>query len=416
MVIDTGDFKPITVRKPHYGLHESPIMQKTIDKLLNLGFIKHDTTYPWRFSITLTPKPHQESVTDIDIDEYIWRFCTNYIRLNMMTKPAEYPIPRCDNAVMYGFESAVFFILLDAYSGYHQVPLLLASSAKTSFYAPQGRKYCWVVMPFGLRNCPVVFIAMMHNLRELWVTMARQEGIDIFNDNGTTIIMDDTFLFGVSINNIFTLAKCVCLIAQKYHLTWKLKKSRWLPTSVEFVSVNIHANGGNNPAESKDILLHNWKTPSMLREVLGFIGFATFYLGWCPWFELKIKPLHAIISEHPLDYKFSEGDFDAAAVSIFQGVRDHILGKPILQRASIRKRFYLKTDFSSLGLGFALCQPDNTTEYIIRQKQENLTPGFDTGYQIYNKDSPAPLPSLTKLGLFGSLFRRNLFPKSPLSS
>jgi hypothetical protein len=74
--------------------------------------------------------------------------------------------------------------------------------------------------------------------------------------------------------------------------------------------------------------------------------------------------------EHLLDYKFSEGDFDATAVSIFQGVRDHILGKPILQRASIRKRFYLKTNFSSLGLGFALCQPDNTTESLAAMKRE----------------------------------------------
>jgi hypothetical protein len=42
LVIDTGDPQPITVRKPHYGLHEPPIMQKTIDKLLDLSFIKHD--------------------------------------------------------------------------------------------------------------------------------------------------------------------------------------------------------------------------------------------------------------------------------------------------------------------------------------------------------------------------------------
>jgi hypothetical protein len=251
------------------------------------------------------------------------------------------------------------------------VPLSSASSAKTSFYAPHGRKYCWVVMPFGLRNCPVVFIAMMHDLQELWVTMARQDGIDISNDNGSTITMDDTLLFGVSIDNIFTLAKCVCLIARKYHLTWKLKKSRWLSTSVKFVGVNIHANGGNAPAESKDILLYNWKAPSTPCEVLGIIGFAIFYLGWCPWFELKIKPLCAIISEHPLDYKFSEGGFDRTAVSIFQGVRDHIIGKPILQRASIRKRFYLKTGFSSLGLGFALSQPDDTTESLAAMKRED---------------------------------------------
>jgi hypothetical protein len=171
---NTGDFKPITVRKPHYGLHESPTMQKTIDKLLDLSFMKHDTTSPWGFRLTLAPKPHQESITDID--EYSWRFCINYIRLNKMTKPAKYPIPCCDDAVVYGFESAVFFILLDAHSGYHRVPLSLASSAKTSFYAPHGHKYCWVIMPFGLRDCPVVFIAMMHNLQELWVTMARREG------------------------------------------------------------------------------------------------------------------------------------------------------------------------------------------------------------------------------------------------
>ena len=36
MVIDTGDHKPIAVKKPHYGLHESPIMQKTIDWLIDL--------------------------------------------------------------------------------------------------------------------------------------------------------------------------------------------------------------------------------------------------------------------------------------------------------------------------------------------------------------------------------------------
>jgi hypothetical protein len=185
----------------------------------------------------------------------------------MMTKPAKYLIPRCNNAAVYRFEGVVSFILLDAYSDYYQVPLLSASSARTSFYAPHGRKYCWVVMPFGLRNCPVVFIAMMHDLQELWVAMARQQGIDVSNDNGTTIIMDGTFLFGVSIDNIFTLAKCVCLFARKYHLTWKLKKTRWLPTSVEFLGVDIHANGGNTPAKSKEILLHNWKIPSTPREI-----------------------------------------------------------------------------------------------------------------------------------------------------
>ena len=139
LVIDTGDHPPIAVRKPHYGLHEIPIMEKTIDWLLELGHIQRDVLSPWGSRITLAPKPHQEHVEDIK--DYIWRFCINYILLNKITRPAEYPIPRCDDAVMYGFGDATFFILLDAFSGYHQICLLPSSIAKTAFFAPRGRNY-----------------------------------------------------------------------------------------------------------------------------------------------------------------------------------------------------------------------------------------------------------------------------------
>ena len=46
MVINTGDTPPIKVPLPHYGMHESPIMQKTIDQLLKLKFIKPDYDSP----------------------------------------------------------------------------------------------------------------------------------------------------------------------------------------------------------------------------------------------------------------------------------------------------------------------------------------------------------------------------------
>jgi hypothetical protein len=224
LVIDTGSHQPIPVKKPHYGLHEIPIMEKTINWLLNLGHIKQDVLSPWGFHITLAPKPHQEHVEDIK--DYIWRFCVNYILLNEITRPAEYPIPRCDDAVMYGFGVATWFILLDAFSGYHQIRLSAASQAKTAFFAPRGRKYIWVVMPFGLRNCPVIFLSMMHDLRELWTQLCEQEGITPSNNEGSTIIMDDTFLFSASEDNAFIIIRGICILARKYNLTWKLRKSR----------------------------------------------------------------------------------------------------------------------------------------------------------------------------------------------
>jgi hypothetical protein len=126
----------------------------------------------------------------------------------MITRPAEYSIPRCDDAVMFGFGQAAHYILLDAYSGYHQIRLSTASAIKTAFYAAHGRTYMWVVMPFGLRNCPSVFIAMMHDLKELCTTECERAGIIPSHDEGTTIIMDDTLLYSVSMDHAFIIIRC----------------------------------------------------------------------------------------------------------------------------------------------------------------------------------------------------------------
>ena len=136
MVINTGDHSPIKVPLPHYGMHESPIMQKTITQLLKLKFIKPDYDSPWGFRITLAPKPHQEECRDIK--DFMWCFCINYISLNRITRPASYPMLRCDDAIMFGFGIATFFILVDAHSGYHQVKLSPESMLKTAFFAHMG--------------------------------------------------------------------------------------------------------------------------------------------------------------------------------------------------------------------------------------------------------------------------------------
>jgi hypothetical protein len=43
-------------------------------------------------------------------------------------------------------------------------------------------------------------------------------------------------------------------------------------------------------------------------------------------------------------------------------------------------------------------------QYIIRQTEADLQPCMDSGFQVYNTNSPAPLPSSVKSGLFSNLF------------
>lgn len=96
-VIDTGSATPIAVKNISYGPRESVIMRKCIATLEQLRQIRQIHSGRWMFKGLLAPKPHQEHVRHID--DFVWRFCVNYIPLNAVTRPIIYPIPRCDFAV-----------------------------------------------------------------------------------------------------------------------------------------------------------------------------------------------------------------------------------------------------------------------------------------------------------------------------
>ena len=266
MVIDTGVSPPMNCKKLHYGVHESQIMQKTMDTLLKTGFIVDDYFSPWNSNIVLVPKPHQEDC--IDIDEFIWRFCISYVQLNLVTKIISDPIPRCDDAAMNEFGTAKYFILIDAYSGYHQIKMAAASMDKTAFSGPQGRKYMWKVMPFGLRNGPAVLTAMMYDLKKIWDKII-SEKIDLSQNNGTRIIIDDLLIYADSLENALVMLDVICKVAEHYCVTWKLKKTHFFYDKIEFVGVDVSIHG-NQPASSKAAVLQTWKDPVTVRDIVSF--------------------------------------------------------------------------------------------------------------------------------------------------
>ena len=55
---------------------------------------------------------------------------------------------------------------LDAFQGYHQIPLVLDDQEKTAFVTPIGN-YHYKVMPFGLKNARSTYQRMMTKMFEL---------------------------------------------------------------------------------------------------------------------------------------------------------------------------------------------------------------------------------------------------------
>ena len=138
-------------------------------------------------------------------------------------------IPRCDAAVKLETGNARLCILLDACSGYHQLKMEKQSALKTAFAAPDGRKYFYKVMPFGIVNGPTIFVIFIFDMRINWNNLAREYNIKIGPNNNTRIIIDDTYMFIETYLNEINYLRAVLEISKRYNLSWKLKKVFILP-------------------------------------------------------------------------------------------------------------------------------------------------------------------------------------------
>ena len=164
--IDTGNHTPVACRKPKYGPLESTVIQSQVETLVANKQILLCNDSPWLSTIVLAAKPHQEHVTNIK--DFIWRMCVSYRALNKITKPFLFPIPRCEDAIEnFGANATqLFFIIMDALQGYHQIKVRQEDQQKLAFYAPDGQIYTYQVMPFGPRNFPSVYTCIMSKLKK----------------------------------------------------------------------------------------------------------------------------------------------------------------------------------------------------------------------------------------------------------
>ena len=86
----------------------------------------------------------------------------DYRKLNKVTRPNRWPIPRIDD-VFDMIKGGKIFSSLDLASAYHNIRLKDSDVEKTAFITPLGL-YEFRVLPFGLCNAPSVFATEMHRI------------------------------------------------------------------------------------------------------------------------------------------------------------------------------------------------------------------------------------------------------------
>uniref|UniRef100_A0A2N9G140 Uncharacterized protein n=1 Tax=Fagus sylvatica TaxID=28930 RepID=A0A2N9G140_FAGSY len=88
-----------------------------------------------------------------------WRVCIDFTDLNKACPKYPFPLPRIDQLVDSALRHARLSFL-DAFQGYHQIPMNPADQEKTAFITPRGT-YCYRVIPFGLKNAGATYQRMV---------------------------------------------------------------------------------------------------------------------------------------------------------------------------------------------------------------------------------------------------------------
>ena len=138
------EHKPIVQKRQKLAPERAAIVLEEVERLLASEAIWEVQYLVWLSNTVVVKKKNGK-----------WRVGINFIDLNKTCPKDPFPLPRIDQLVDSALGHARLSFL-DAFQGYHQIPMNVTDQDKTAFITPRGT-YCYKVMPFGLKNAGATY-------------------------------------------------------------------------------------------------------------------------------------------------------------------------------------------------------------------------------------------------------------------
>ncbi|GMF40891.1 unnamed protein product [Phytophthora fragariaefolia] len=106
--------------------------------------------------------------------------CIEYRVVNGFIQLSNYPLPLIDD-LLIGFESATWFMSLKMASGLWAIRMTEHAKLISAFVCPFGH-FQWLRMPFGLKNAPSVYQAVINNCLWGFVRLSPEEEVEVVQD------------------------------------------------------------------------------------------------------------------------------------------------------------------------------------------------------------------------------------------
>ena len=131
-----------------------------------------------------------------------------------------------------------------------------------------------------------------------------------------------------------------------------------------------------------------WKTPTKIKEVESFLGFANFYKQFIKNFSHIARPLNELKGKK--EWKWEEEQQRA-----FDELKDKITSQPVLVLPKREGKFRVETDTSGHAIRGVLLQEQDSKQKPIVFLLGIMQP-VEQNYEIYDKELLAIVKSITK--------------------
>jgi hypothetical protein len=236
------------------------------------------------------------------------RMVVDYRKLNELTIPDEFPLPRQED-ILQTLTGSQWLSTLDALAGFTQVELADEDREKTAFRTHRGL-YQFIRMPFGLRNGPAIFQRIMQRVLApyLWIF--------------TLVYIDDIVIFSLTFDDHLKHLDLVLKAIIAAGVTLSPKKCNLGYQSLMLLGQKVSRLGISTHKDKVDAIL-KLDIPKNTHELQTFLGMLTYFSAYIPFYAWIARPLFSLLKRD------SKWEWGSAQQEAFNLAKDVLTNAPV---------------------------------------------------------------------------------------
>ena len=321
------DVQPTVCRPRRLSRELAEEVREHIERLLKEGVIRESNS-EWASPIVCARR-----------SDGSLRLVIDYRLTNEKSRTATlHPIPLIDDLIDH-LSQAKYFSILDAKSGYHQMPLKRGDSAATAFVVPWGHYEFAERCPFGLKGAGYSFQRMMSAV--------------LGNSNFVEALcyLDDILVWGETWEIHIQRVKGILIKIEKAGLALSVKKCLFGSTHVDYLGCTI-GKGMLKISEQRVEQLRRIERPDTVKGLRSALGAFAYVQRWIPGLSELAKPLYDATMGGP----YSRLRWTDQMQVAFDEIKRRIGNAVALSIPNMERGFVLVTDCSNIAAGAMLAQ------------------------------------------------------------